>query len=73
MDLFMEPFESIGITPPRGRQGHSVPTPRPLAGLAAGVAYKMEEEEVSLLFVWLVTVTRRFVASPAPRVHVTGP
>lgn len=28
----MEPFEAVGITPPRGRQGHSVPTPRPLVG-----------------------------------------
>lgn len=29
---FLEPFQSVGITPPRGRQGHSVPTPRPLQG-----------------------------------------
>lgn len=29
---FLEPFKSIGITPPRGRQGHSVPTPRHLQG-----------------------------------------
>ena len=29
---FLEPFQSVGITPPRGRQGHSVPTPRPLVG-----------------------------------------
>ena len=29
---FLEPFKSVGITPPRGRQGHSVPTPRPLQG-----------------------------------------
>ena len=27
----LPPFDSIGITPPRGRQGHSVPTPRPLS------------------------------------------
>ncbi len=42
MDVCLEPFESLGITPPRGRQGHSVPTPRPLAGLAAGAAHTME-------------------------------
>lgn len=29
---FLEPFQSVGITPPRGRHGHSVPTPRPLQG-----------------------------------------
>ncbi len=35
--LYREPFETVGITPPRGRQGHSVPIPRPvLPGLGLG-------------------------------------
>ena len=29
---YLQPFDSIGITPPRGRGGHSVPLPRPLTG-----------------------------------------
>lgn len=27
----LPPIDSVGITPPRGRQGHSVPTPQPLS------------------------------------------
>ena len=29
---YLQPFDSIGITPPRGRAGHSVPLPRLLTG-----------------------------------------
>ena len=29
-EMQKDDFDPIGITPPRGRQGHSVPTPRPL-------------------------------------------
>ena len=31
-DGYLQPFDSIGITPPRGRGGHSVPLPRLLTG-----------------------------------------
>ena len=28
----MHSFEVLGMTPPKGRLGHSVPTPKPLGG-----------------------------------------
>ena len=57
---FLEPFQSVGITPPRGRQGHSVPTPRPLVGSklvhVAGSLLHGDQTDVrrTCVCVWLV-------------------
>ena len=50
---FLEPFKAVGITPPRGRQGHSVPTPRPLQGSKlVHVAGRIEDSgEVCTLYI----------------------
>ena len=40
LKMHRDDFNSVGITPPRGRQGHSVPTPKPLGEipLSSGVS-----------------------------------
>lgn len=54
---YLKPFESVSFTPPHGRSGHSVPTPRPLGGPPQELDENVWEYAMNLLIVyWLLSM-----------------